>query len=465
MLANRSILIAEDEFPQREALCKFLCKRGYDVHGVENAEAALDSLRKRSFALLITDLRLPGIDGLELAQRAHEIDDELSVLLVTAYASVESVIEALRTGVSDYLLKPLILHEVARKVDSLLQKQELLRENARLQRALSKHEHDPELVAHSPAMQKAMQWIPRAAASRANVLITGETGTGKEVVARVIHRTGDFADKPFTALNLAAIPETIIESELFGHERGAFTGAVRRRDGVLRATTGGTVLLDEIGELPVVLQAKLLRAIEAREVRAVGSDRATPFDARIICATHRDLKAMVTQGTFREDLLYRLNVLHIELPPLRDRRDDVPALVRTLIERHASKSAIPTPTITAEAIRALCEHPWRGNIRELSNVLERALILADDGCIDVDLLPDDVREVAAPSLGLREAVESFERDHIAKVLRLAEGNRDRAAELLGVSAATVYRRLERLDLRGFEVQRGSAQPPATDSHR
>jgi len=440
------ILVVEDERAQRDALAQYLGRLGHPVTAVATGEEAVGLLASRSYAILITDLRLPGMSGLDVVRRAHELDEELGVLLMTAYASVESAVEALRVGAHDYLLKPLILEEVARKVRGLLEHRELKRENTRLRRAVQ-HRRDVELVADSPAMVEVLGWVRRSAASRSLVLITGETGTGKEVVARLIHDLGPDRDQPFLAVNLAAVPENMVESELFGHERGAFTGADRRREGILRAAGAGSVFLDEIAEMPLAAQAKLLRALEVREVQPLGSDAAAPFEARILVATHRDLGALVREGRFREDLFYRLNVLQVQLPALRERPEDIPRLVQQQLERHAARSGTAPPHVTPEAMSALCQHPWRGNVRELANVLERALILAGDDRIDLAQLPSDVTEAAPPGLGLQEAVDRSERVHIALVLRLCGGSRERAASELGVSPATLYRRLERLGLK------------------
>ena len=440
------ILIVEDERAQRDALAQYLVRLGHSVTAVATGEEAVDLLAKRGHAILITDLRLAGMSGLDVVRRAHELDEDFGVLLMTAYASVDSAVEALRIGAHDYLLKPLIFEEVARKVSGLLEQRELKRENARLRRAVQQH-RDVELVAHSPAMREVLEWVRRAAASRSIVLISGETGTGKEVVARSIHNLGADREQPFLAVNLAAVPETMIESELFGHERGAFTGADRRREGILRAAGSGTVFLDEVAEMSPPVQAKLLRALEAREVQPLGSDTTAPFEARILVATHRDLGAMVKEGRFREDLFYRLNVLRIHLPPLRERPEDIPSLVHQMLQRHAMRNGATVPRLTPEAMRALCQHPWRGNAREVANVLERALILADDGSIGILQLPTDFRE-GSGGLALQDAVNRSERAHIALVLRLCGGNRERAAAELGISPATLFRRLERLGLKG-----------------
>jgi DNA-binding NtrC family response regulator len=450
------LLIVEDERAQRDALVQYLSRRGHQVVGLSTGEEALERLARESFGLLVTDLRLPGVDGLAVVRRARELDEEMGVLLITAFASVESAIEALRLGAHDYLLKPLILEEVARKAANLLSQRELVRENVRLRRMLNEQEPGPEIVAVSAAMLDVVGWVRRAASSRATVLVTGETGTGKEVVARAVHKLGPARDEPFLAVNLAAVPETLVESELFGHERGAFTGAERRREGLLRSAGKGTVFLDEIGELSLPAQAKLLRALEAREVQPLGSDRTAPFEARLVVATHRRLTELVEARTFREDLYYRLAVLEIHIPPLRERPEDVPGLVQRLLARHAQRGGVPVPVVTAAAMRALCCYPWRGNVRELANVLDRALILADDGRIDVEQIPSDVRSACGPDLDLTAAIDRFERGYIAMALRLSGGNREKAAEDLGISPATLYRRLERFGLKGAEP--GRARP-------
>lgn len=446
MDSNR-ILVVDDERAQRDALRQYLGRSGFQVEAVGTGEEAIELLTAESYALLITDLRLPGIDGLAVVRKAHDLSEEIGVLLITAFASVESAIEAIRIGAHDYLLKPLILEEVERKARGLLAQRRLVQENALLRRALQEPYGDKELTANSAAMHEVMEWVRRSATTGSTVLVTGETGTGKEVITRAIHRASPTAREPFLAINIAAVPDNMIESELFGHEKGAFTGADRRRDGLLRAAGRGIVFLDEIAELSGSVQAKLLRVLESKEVQPLGSDTTAPFEARIIAATHRDLHKMVTEGTFREDLYYRLNVVHIGIPPLRERSEDIPALVHQILERHATRSDFAVPLVTAEAMRALCHHPWKGNVRELSNVLERALILADDRRIDIDQLPVDVGLASDTGLNLQDAIEQAERTHIAKVLRLCNGHRESAASELGISPATLYRRLEKLGLK------------------
>lgn len=463
MMSGERILIVEDEVAQRERLAKYLRRFEYDVDAVGSAEQALERLAVSNFAVLVTDLRLPGMNGIELVRRAHELDEEIGALVVTAYATVETAVEALRVGAHDYLLKPLYFEELERKLRNLVLHRRLLRENARLRGMLQARE-ETEIIGDSPAMRKVLEWVNRAAATTANVLITGETGTGKEVIAQAIHRLGPKHDQPLLSINVAALPETMIESELFGHEKGAFTGAEQRREGILRAAGSGTVFLDEIGDLGAGVQAKLLRALEAREVLPLGSDRAVPFHARILTATHRDLAGRVQSGAFREDLFYRLNVLQIALPPLRERPDDIPALAHHLLRKLAVRNGLTPPALSNEAMQALRRYSWPGNIRELSNVLERALIFADAGRIDASQLPTDIRDgTPAHGKSLQDAVEAFERNHIAMVLRECEGNRERAAKELGLSPATLYRRIEKLSLKGYGLPRSGRGPDVATS--
>jgi two-component system response regulator HydG len=441
------ILVVDDERAQRDALRQYLERSGFEVDAVATGEEAIDRLPEGGYALLITDLRLPGVDGLGVVRRAHELSEQIGVLLITAFASVESAIEAMRLGAHDYLLKPLILEEVERKAKGLLAQRKLIQENALLRRALQEGRAEPDLVAESSAMREVVDWVRRAAGTKATVLITGETGTGKEVAARAIHRLSAARDEPFLAVNIAALSESMVENELFGHEKGAFTGAERRREGLLRAAGEGTVFLDEIAELTPAVQVKLLRVLESHEVQPLGSDSTASFEARVVVATHRDLQKMVEAGSLREDLYYRLNVLQFRVPPLRERPEDIPSLVRQILARHAEESAATTPIVTAEAMRAICRHVWKGNVRELSNVLERALILADEGHIGLEELPPDVSGSGEGGLGLDGAIERAERVHIAMVLRLCEGNRERAARELGISEATLYRRLDKLGMK------------------
>ena len=444
MAGQERILVVEDERALRDNLVRYLKQRGYEPEGTADAESAKRFVTEHRPVVILTDLRLPGEDGLSLVRFVQETQPDTGVLVMTAYASVDSAVEALRAGAHDYLLKPLILDDLARKIDNLLRFRELARENARLRQEVQARLEPGVIVGASAAMRNVSEWIERAAGSTSNVLITGESGTGKELVARAIHAGSAVRERPFLAINVSAIPAELVESHLFGHERGSFTGASARRDGVLRAAAGGTVFLDEIGELPLPVQAKLLRAIEEREFFPVGSDTPVKASVRVVSATHRDLEAMVERGSFRDDLYYRLNVVRIHVPPLRERPEDVPALASHLLRKHATEMGRRAPMIDPEALQVLMRYEWKGNVRELSNVLERALILCQGDRLTVDNLPRDVAS-RAPTMPtpLKDAIAEFERRHIAWVLELAGGNRERAAKLLGLSPATLYRRLER----------------------
>ena len=443
---------------------------------VEKGSDALSELRQRSFDLVISDLRLPDIDGLTVLDTVRASSPETVVLIMTAYASVDSAVEALRRGAHDYVLKPLSLADLLKKVEHIAEYRRLGRENARL-RTLLRGDADALALLRSGgrAMNELCDMIEKVADSSSNVLIVGESGTGKELVARAVHERSARADGPFVTLNVSAIPDTLVESYLFGHERGAFTGADRRRDGLFRAASGGTLFLDEIGELSAPVQAKLLRAVETKEILPVGADRGICVDARIVAATHRDLGKMVEEGRFRQDLLYRLQVVQLRVPPLRERSHDVPALATHFVAAHARTQRKGVRAIAPDAMAILVSYGWPGNVRELSNVIERAVILASDETITPIDLPTElgvapvstlfVEAATAPQVSpaapdfandaecnLERAVLDFQRAHIARVLDRARGARDTAARLLGLSPATLYRYLQRVGLKGYRVE-------------
>ncbi len=439
---SEPIIIAEDEDVLRNNLCKFLERAGYSVVGVGDGEAALEAAHANEAGIVVTDIRMPKMDGMTLLERLVAERPETLVLVTTAYASVDTAIEALRLGAYDYMLKPIVFEDLQRKIDHLLEHRALRREVIELRRAMHRSTGSDGLIGDSPAMQGVFALIERVAPTHSNVLVVGESGTGKELVARAIHtHSGSGAAKDFIPVNVAALPPDLLEAQLFGHEKGAFTGADRPREGILRSAHGGTVFLDEIGELPLSAQAKLLRAIEAREVIPVGSDRPINVDFRLVAATNQDLARAVADGRFRQDLYFRLDVLRIELPSLRQRREDIPALVAHFVDRHARSMGRKAPTVSNAAMRGLLGYRWPGNVRELSNVVERALILASGDSVEPSDLPVDLCDESSEPVELKPAVERFEARHIAWVLRAADGNRERAARMLGVDPATLYRRL------------------------
>lgn len=438
------VLVVDDEAVLRGNLVRFLARRGHSVDGAATAEQAWEYLDQADYAVVLTDLRMPGIGGQGLLERLQEERPDAQVMVMTAHASVESAIGALRLGAQDYLLKPLSLQEVGQKVSRLLRMRELVQENQRLRRELQAEFDVEGMVAQDPAMERVLDVVQRAASSRTSVLIHGESGTGKELVARALHEQAPWADKPFVAVNLAAQPRELVDATLFGHERGAFTGASARREGVFRAVRGGTVFLDELAELPAEVQVKLLRLLENKEVMPLGADRPIPVDFRLVCATNKPLESEVEAGRFREDLLYRVDVVRITLPPLRERRADIPPLVHRFVERHAHALGRRPPQVEGAAMRLLQAYEWPGNVRELSNALERAVLLGDPESIG----PEDLalRGRSGPQTdNLKIVLEDLERKHIQAVLTACAGDKPAAAERLGIHLATLYRRLEKLD--------------------
>ncbi|MCU0659672.1 MAG: sigma-54 dependent transcriptional regulator [Polyangiaceae bacterium] len=466
---SERILIVEDEETLRNNIHRYLERAGHSVSSAATGKQAAAELERSPFDLVITDFRLPDTDGLQILEQVRTLCPDSIVLIMTAYASVDAAVEAMRRGAHDYLLKPLSLADLQRRIDRLSEHRRLTQENARLRTQL-RGENEPfqRLRAGGGTMRKFCTFLEKIAPSSSTVLITGESGTGKELVARAVHDLSPRRGGPFVSLNVSAIPDTLMESYLFGHERGAFTGADRRRDGLFRAATGGTLFLDEIGELSLAMQAKLLRATETREILPVGSDRSIKIDTRIVAATHRDLAAMVQQDRFRRDLLYRLSVIQAMVPPLRERREDVRGLALYLISRHAREQKKEIAGVSPRALQILERYSWPGNVRELSNVMERAVLLTEAQTIDVEDLPIELQaleDIPEPPLlspppqpssdqecNLEAAALSFERAHIAHVLQRARGNREAAAKLLGLSPATLYRHLQRTGLKGFRYQ-------------
>ncbi len=443
---SERILIVEDEAILRANLCELLERAGHQVTGVETAEEGLEQVRAEDIAVVITDLRLPGMDGIALLRHIVGERPETRVLITTAYASVESAVEALRQGAYDYLLKPIVFEDLLQKVRNLIEYRALREEVHRLRGDLHARLGFEGIVGDSDAIRRVFGHIDIVAPSASTVLITGESGTGKELVARAVHARSPRAERPFIAVNVAALPVDMLEAQLFGHERGAFTGAHERRDGILRSVRGGTVFLDEIGELGLSVQAKLLRAIESHEFLPLGSERPVHADFRVVAATNVDLEQAVAAGRFRQDLFFRLDVFRLALPPLRERRGDIPALVQHLLHLHGRAVRRAPPAVTNEAMRCLLAYHWPGNVRELSNIIERAVLLAGGDPIDPAHLPPDLVDGAPRSLSLKAAVAEAERRHIAWVLGAVGGNREKAAETLEVDRATLYRRLDKFGL-------------------
>jgi DNA-binding NtrC family response regulator len=448
--AKGNILIAEDEAAVRESLVEVLREEGYQVTATADGEAAIAAVGSQEFDLLLTDLRMPGTDGITVLRHVREFSPQTLVLLMTAFATVETAIEALRSGAQDYILKPVVFEDLLHKIAFFLRNRQLAWENQFLRHHLQRQWDFDKLVGRSAAMREVMERVRRVAPTPATVLITGESGAGKEVVARAIHHFSDRADEIFLPINCSAIPETLLESQLFGHLRGAFTGAVANQEGLFQRARGGTIFLDEIGDLPLNLQSKLLRAIEAKEILPVGATTPLRIEVRLIAATNRDLSQLVNGGKFRDDLFYRLNVFGIEIPPLRDRREDIPALIEHFIPAHNRELKKNFKGVDSTTLKLLMSLPWKGNVRELENVIEHAMIVGDGDWITARDLPRGLQHKdelpVTPGDNLREALRAYEKAHIVAVLAKAEHDKKVAAERLGVSLSSLYRKLEELEI-------------------
>jgi DNA-binding NtrC family response regulator len=445
-----SILVAEDDPAILESLVEVLGDEGYRVTAVADGTRAVAAMNTQEFDLVLSDLRMPGTDGIEVLQYCREIAPQTLVLLMTAHATVETAVEALRRGASDYLIKPVLFEDLLRKIDQLLQHRQLAWECQLLRSQMERAWDFENLIGRSQAMQEVMRLVRRVAPTPTTVLITGESGVGKEVVARAIHHFSDFGEHVFLPVNCGAIPENLLESQLFGHLRGAFTGATSNQEGLFQRARGGTIFLDEIGDLPLNLQVKLLRTIEDKEILPVGSNTPVTVAVRAIAATNRDLAELVEEGRFRDDLYYRLNVVNIEIPPLRERRDDIPPLLEHFmrrLNRDLKKNYKGADSTTMKLFLSL---PWKGNVRELANVIEHAMILGDGEWIQVQDLPrilrQDVNLLAQAGDDLREALRAYEKAHIEHVLHKVDFDKKGAAERLGLSLSSLYRKIEEFDI-------------------
>jgi DNA-binding NtrC family response regulator len=442
------ILIVDDETGLRRNIVSFLERRGYEAIGASSIHEARKLLEQLTVDVMLTDLKLGDGDGIELVNLIRDRELGTLVLLMTAYASVQSAIETFRSGACDYLIKPFPLKELGAKIENICRYRRLIRQNTYLRQQVQNEKANTRIIASSNIMVNMMSMVEKVAPTPSNVLIYGETGVGKELVAKRIHELSACRDELFVPLNLAAIPDTLMESHLFGHRRGAFTGADKEREGAFRAASGGTLLLDEIGEMPLHIQPKLLRALENREITPLGSDIPEQVNTRVLAATHRDLDVMARDGSFRQDLLMRLNMFSVRVPPLRERKDEIPLLAEYLLQRHCTAVGKSIHGIDNKAMSYLIGYDWiRGNVRELSNAIERAVILCDDEHIQTDDLPHDIVGVerSRPLLDLKTAVQKFEHGHIHAVLESVNGNREMAAEVLGISVATLYRHLARFE--------------------
>ncbi|HET9599324.1 MAG TPA: sigma-54 dependent transcriptional regulator [Anaeromyxobacteraceae bacterium] len=444
------VLVVDDEEIVRESLSGWLRKDGYAVMPAAEGRSALDALRGEAFAVVLLDLKMPGMDGLAVLEEAKRVRPEASYVVMTAYATVDTAVAAMKLGAYDYLVKPFDPEELSVLVQRIVSQQALVRENEQLRRALKREYGFHDLVSKNAAMQRVFELARVAARSASTILILGESGSGKEVLARAIHEESPRAAGPFVAVSCAALTETLLESELFGHEKGSFTGATSRRKGKFEQAQGGTLFLDEVGDVSPKLQQDLLRVLEDRRFQRVGGNESVDADVRVVAATNRDLGRAVASGTFREDLFYRLNVIPITLPPLRERREDVPLLVARFLERLAAELSRKVEGLAPDAMAALVAHAWPGNVRELRNVLERGVVVAKGAVIqlaDLGLPPAAPGAAAAASpRGEPPSLEDVEKKHVADVLAWSNGNVTQAARVLGIDRMTLYNKMKRWGL-------------------
>ncbi len=443
------ILVVDDEANARSALAEFLRDEGYIVETAADGFKALPKLDEFSPDAIVTDLKMPGLDGLGLMRKALEQDPERSVIMMTSVGAVDSAVAAMRAGAADYLTKPLNLDELLLSIERAIERRRLRQEAGQLRHRLAQRHRLPNLIGASQPMQAVFDTVLQVAPSRATVLITGESGTGKELIAAALHEHSPRAAKPFVKLHCAALSETLLESELFGHERGAFTGAVNRRDGRFQQADRGTLFLDEIGEISPTIQVKLLRFLQEHEFERVGANQTTKVDVRIIAATNRNLRERVKQGHFREDLFYRLNVVAIEMPPLRTRSSDIGLLAQYFLARYAKENAKPISGLTDSALDKLLRYPWPGNVRELENAIERAVVI----CRGEMICSEDLALTNAEESGKAQAAQDYppvpgaslaavERFAILKTLEYVGGSTSKAAEILGISPRKIQYKLQ-----------------------
>jgi DNA-binding NtrC family response regulator len=444
-----NILVVDDDSDMCELLSEVLKGEGMCVSAFSDGLEACKALKREEFDVVITDLKMKGLKGLDVLAEVKKTAPATPVIIITAFGTVESAIKAMKMGAYDYIMKPFQTDAILLTVRKALENRLLKKEVVRLKKEVESRYSFHRIIGKSAPMQKIYDLIERIGDSSHNVLITGESGTGKELVARAIHYSGDRKAGPFTAVNCAAIPETLLESELFGYKKGAFTDAKSDKWGLLFQAEGGTVFLDEVTEMSPVLQAKLLRVIEEREVRPLGDINSHPIDVRFIASSNRNIKDVIAQGQFREDLYYRLKVIDIELPPLRDRKEDIPLLMRYFIEKYGEESKKKVNDVSEEALKILMAYPWPGNVRELENIIQRAIALSRQEVILPEDLPASMSQEMDDDLvekGLREkyTIDQLEKEYIRRILVEVAGNKTKAAELLGLDRKTLYRKLEEL---------------------
>ncbi|SEA81380.1 two component, sigma54 specific, transcriptional regulator, Fis family [Desulfuromusa kysingii] len=449
-----NILVVDDENSLREMLSILLQRQGYQIDQAADGSTALSMAQENGYDLIISDIQMPKMTGIELLRQLRSQDNHVTMIMMTAFSSTEEAVEAMKLGAYDYITKPFKNDEIRLVIKNALEREQLQQENRQLKQQLGQRFSFQSLIGHSPAMLKLISLLERIAPSQVNVLITGESGTGKELVAKALHLNSGRKGHAFVPINCGAIPENLLESELFGHEKGAFTGADKRKEGLFESADHGTLFLDEIGELPMGMQVKLLRVLQEREFRRVGGTQNIPLNIRLVAATNQDLSAMIKDGEFREDLYYRLNVVSIELPPLRTRSDDIPLLIQSFYARLTGKDGYP---IEKRALEYLLNYDWPGNVRELENLVERCVVLGEADKLTIDCLPDQIKnkrhhiceplgDLPEEGFDLEKWLENMERAILLQALEKAGGVRKRAAELLGINFRSIRYRLSKLGI-------------------
>src|SRR5574341_71722 len=446
------IIVVDDEESMGKFMQIMLSKEGYEVTRVQSGPEALEELKNRKFDLVIADLMMPKMDGIKLLSEVKNIDPNLSFIVMTAFASVDTAIDAMKKGAFDYITKPFKVEEIKLTIKKSLDQKRLTQENLQLRSQLKKEFGLENFISKSPGILKLKELAVKVAASDSTVLIQGESGTGKELVAKAIHTHSPRSGNPFISINCAALPESLLESELFGHIKGSFTGAIKDKEGLFKAADGGTFFLDEVGETSAAIQVKLLRVLEEKEITPVGGTKKIPVDVRLIAATNSNLEEEVKNGKFRADLFYRLNVIQINIPPLRDRKEDIPLLSHYFIQKYCQQLNLKEKKLAPETLQILSEYSWPGNVRELENTLESAVVLAKGEIIQPEDLPGKIREktptpVVSESGHLTPALEEIEKSYIFWVLNQTGWNKSKAASILGIDNSTLYRKIERYGLK------------------
>ncbi|MHC4480986.1 MAG: sigma-54-dependent transcriptional regulator [Planctomycetota bacterium] len=457
------VLVADDETPIRKALANVLEEQGFAVTTTADGREAIEQIRQNSFEIALVDIRMPEVDGMEVLARAREESPETQIVIITAFGSVEAAVEAMKMGASDYVTKPFVFDDILMRIERLLDLRRLTDENTMLRGELEERYSFDGIVGSSEALQEVLRLVGKLARTRTSALITGESGTGKELIARAIHHNGVTSEGRFVAVNCAALPETLVESELFGYKKGAFTGPTRDKRGLFEVADNGTVFLDEVSSMSPPVQAKLLRAIEQKRFLPIGGTEPVEVNARVLCATNRNLAEEMKAARFREDLYYRLNVVEVNIPPLRERREDVPALVSHFVAKYERELNKPCAGVTPGAMSAMVAYDWPGNVRELENVIERGLIFNDGGTIGRNDLPFLGNSPLAPpgqQEDLRAAVRAFEREHIIRTLYDCHYNKPEVAEALNIGLSSLYRKMDEL---GIPKNNDAADAARTDA--